>query len=474
MIFTDKDTIAAISTPIGIGGVGIIRISGSGSASIARQVFRRISPKTKTESYINSNRTSKGILPRRLHYGYIVDPENQAVFNEVLIAYMPSPNSYTREDVIEIQSHGGSAALKSILEIVLRNGARLSEPGEFTRRAFLNGRIDLSQAEAVIDIIQAKTDASLRIANRNLDGDVGKAVREMRRVLLEIQVEVEAHIDFPEDVEEKLDEKAIQSKLSRDVLSPMTAVLDGYRHGHLLREGAKIVILGRPNVGKSSLLNRILQRERAIVTSYPGTTRDSLEESISLFGLPAVIVDTAGWRNTDDPVEKIGIDRTRDLAQTADLILFMVDAGTGVVPEDNDIFLKIQSKKNILVINKADLLTGEHYIDIPGWWNHSEVLYTSARFGHGLENMKERIYKTLMCNGNLPEDEVVPNLRQKNLLERAQRALEGILKSLSDQIHPELIAMDIQEAMEALGEITGDSVKPDIIDQIFSRFCIGK
>jgi len=474
LISADKDTIAAVSTPIGFGGIGIVRISGCGSAAIARKVFRTSAPRVTAETHQTSKRISKEIIPRRLQYGYIVDPENPAVFNEVLMAYMPSPNSYTREDVIEIQSHGGMAALKTLLEIVLRSGARLADPGEFTRRAYLNGRIDLSQAEAVIDIIQAKTDASLRIANRNLEGEIGEAVREMKKILLEIQVVLEAHIEFPEDIEGKLDEQEIRSKLSREVLGPISAVLEGYKHGHLLREGVRIVILGRPNVGKSCMLNRILQRERAIVTSYPGTTRDSIEESISLFGLPAVIVDTAGWRNTNDPVEKIGIDRTKALSQNADLILFMVDAGTGVVPEDEDIFMQIQNKEKILIVNKADLLTGEPNINIPERWSHSGVLFTSAMFGHGIENMKEWIYKTLMSSGNLHEVEVVPNLRQKNLLERAQRALEGVLKNLSDQLHPELIAIDIKEAMDALGEITGDTVKPDIIDEIFSRFCIGK
>ena len=474
MITADNDTIAAISTPIGFGGIGIVRISGPEAASIARKVFRRSAAKEKVRIKNNFEGISKGIIPRRLHYGYVVEPENQEIFNEVLMVYMPSPNSYTREDVIEIQAHGGTAALKDILEIVNNNGARLADPGEFTRRAYLNGRIDLSQAEAIIDVIQAKTDASLRIANRNLEGEIGHTVRAVRRILLEIKVMLETQIDFHEDVEERLDEKKIPRMISQEVLTPINKILEGYRNGHLLREGARIVILGRTNVGKSSLLNRFLKRERAIVTSYPGTTRDCLEESVSLFGIPTVVVDTAGWRNTNDPVEIIGIERTRDLAQSADLILFMVDAHTGIVPEDENLYLKLKDKEKILIINKSDLLKGENKIKIPASWRFSEILYTSAKFGHGFESMKESLYKVLAGGRSVTEGEVVPNLRQKNLFEKAHGALVAGLNGLSGQVHPELIAIDIQEAMDALDEITGDTVKPQILDEIFSRFCIGK
>lgn len=474
MTTDDTETIAAISTPIGFGGIGIVRLSGSGCIDIARKIFRRTAPKVTTHKKAGSDRKTQDIIPRRLNYGYLVDGENKTIFYEVLMAYMPSPNSYTREDVIEIQSHGGTASLNAILELVIRNGARLADPGEFTRRAYLNGRIDLSQAEAIIDVIQAKTDASLRISNRNLEGDVGKAVREMRKGLLDLKVMLEACIDFPEEVGEKLDEKEIRRKIEKEFLEPLKTVLEGYRHGHLVREGVRLVIIGRTNVGKSSLLNRFLQRERAIVTSYPGTTRDSLEESISLFGLPTVVVDTAGWRNTNDPIEKIGIERTLEFAQNANLILFMVDASTGVVSDDDDIYSRIHKKEKIIVINKKDLLGCDKRVSIPEHWRFSDVLYTSAKFGQGFESMRERIYKCLMRCGKMYEAEVVPNFRQKNLFKRAQRRINGTLKGLNNQIHPELIAIDIQEAMDALDEITGANVKPKILDEIFNRFCIGK
>lgn len=469
-----KDTIAAISTPIGSGGIGIVRISGPESVHIARKIFQRTIPKTEKEKRNVHKGITKNIIPRQLHYGYIVDPENHTFFNEALMAYMPFPNSYTREDVIEIQAHGGTAALTAILELVINNGARLAQAGEFTRRAYLNGRIDLSQAEAVIDVIQAKTEAALRIANRNLEGDIAKSVRKIRKELLEIKVMIEAQIDFPEEIEETFDEKTIIRKISTKILKPTDEILESYKQGHLFREGVRIVILGRTNVGKSSLLNRFLKRERAIVTSYPGTTRDSLEERIDLNGIPAVFVDTAGLRQTSDPIEKIGIDRTRKLAKSADLILFMVDAGSGVIPEDEHVYMQIRENEKILVLNKADLLHGNNNVNIPKRWRFAGTFYMSAKFGHGFETLKTEIYNKLIRSENMSEDAVVPNLRQKNLITKAKNTIESIVKGLKEKNPLELISIDVQDSIEALDEITGNIVKADVLDEIFSRFCIGK
>lgn len=474
MIAAVKDTIAAISTPIGFGGIGIVRLSGPESDLIARKIFRRIDPRSGKKTNKNFCSSAKEFVPRRLYHGYVVDPENQSIFNEVLMVFMPSPNSYTREDVVEIQAHGGTAALTEILELVIRAGARLADPGEFTRRAYLNGRIDLSQAEAIIDVIQAKTDAALRIANRNLEGDVGKTARAIRKGLLEMKAMLEAQIDFPEDVDETIDVEEICRKIKKELLQPIKEIIEGYKHGHLFREGVKIVIAGRTNVGKSSLLNSFLKQDRAIVTSFHGTTRDCIEESINLFGLYAVVVDTAGWRNTNDPVEKIGIERSRTLAHNADLILFMIDAGSGIVQEDENLYQKIQKKVKILVINKNDLLNDGQSVTIPEHWHFSESQYTSAKFGYGLDSLKEKIFKELLKSDKTENPGVVPNIRQKNLFLKAQKAIESALKGIHEQIHPELIAIDIQEAIDVVDEITGDSVKTDILDEIFSRFCIGK
>ena len=469
-----KDTIAAISTPTGFGGIGIVRISGPGCGDIVQKLFRKSIKKSGKKNKIIFQKEKREIIPRRMNYGYIVDPENPSNFNEALMVFMPSPNSFTREDVAEIQAHGGIAAIRNILEIVNRNGARLAEPGEFTKRAYLNGRIDLSQVEAIIDIIQAKTEASLKIANRNLEGGIGKKTREVKQGLFEIKVLLEAQIDFPEDVDEKTDENEPIEKILKGILNTIKDLLDGYEHGHLIREGVRIVIIGRTNVGKSSLLNRLMKRERAIVTSYPGTTRDSIEEIINLFGIPAVVVDTAGWRNSDDPVEKIGIERSRELAINADLILFMVDAGSGIVEEDEKLYSQILKKEKLLIINKSDLIKGELKIKVPEEWIFSGTQYTSAKFGDGLESLKEKIYKILMSNGNLTPEEVVPNLRQKELFQKTKKAIETVLNGLKGKLHPELIAIDVNDAMEALDEITGDFVKKDVLDEIFSRFCIGK
>ena len=474
MITVEKETIAAISTPIGYGGIGIVRLSGPESALIARKIFKKGNQKDWENQKKISDLTTKTFLPRRLQHGYIVDPETKTIPNEVLMVFMPSPNSYTREDVIEIQAHGGTAALKSILEIVIKNGARLAEPGEFTRRAYINGRIDLSQAEAVIDIINAKNEASLKIASRNLEGDVGKITGEIRNGLLEIEAMIESQIDFPEEVEETIDIKEIQKKISQEILEPIKKILEGYKYGHFLREGAKIVIQGRTNVGKSSLLNRFMERERAIVTPFPGTTRDSIEESLPILGVPAVVVDTAGRRNTKDPIEKIGIDRSRELALNADLVLFMIDAATGVVEEDETLYEEIKKKEKILVINKNDLIRDDIDIKVPQQWQIEEMQYTSAKYGNGIKELKEKIYKKLVSSKNLTETEVVPTLRQKNLFERAQNAIDTAIRGLDEKIQPELIVIDIKEAMAALNEVTGDFVKQDILDEIFSRFCIGK
>ena len=473
MISNLSDTIAAIATPSGFGGIGIIRISGCDAVSIAGKIFKPDAYRVRENDRNAFEKPGFSLKARYLYHGHIFNQQRVAL-DEVLLVYMPAPFSYTKEDVVEIQAHAGAISLKRILELVLYTGARIADPGEFTRRAYMNGRIDLSQAEAVIDLIQAKTEAALRIATRHLDGGIRDATNVIRDHISDIQVCVEAGIDFPEDLDEIMNRKKICHDIFQEILNPLEEILEGYRRGHLIREGLRIVILGRANVGKSSLLNRLVKKERALVTAFAGTTRDCIEEAVDVFGLPVVIVDTAGLRDTDDPVEKLGMDRTRDVAENADLIVFMMNADSGIVLEDSEIYGRIKNKKKILVFNKIDLLEDAADISIPETWDFFKVIYTSAKFGTGIEALKKEIYNFGTDSGNAPTGEAIPNLRQKRLFEKCHEAMRRCLKGFKEKLPSELIAIDLQEAVASLDEITGTAVKTDVLDAIFSRFCIGK
>lgn len=474
MIFKTNDTIAAISTPPGFGGIGVVRLSGPKSESIARKIFQPSSPLAPEQTGGPAQTDAHLFSARRVYHGHVVVPGQGGVLDEVLLVFMPAPNSYTREDVIEIQAHAGAVVLRTILGLVLDQGARLAEAGEFTRRAYLNGRIDLSQAEAVIDVIQAKTEASLSIASRQLKGTVGEMVHQVSERIQDVHAIMEAGIEFPEDVDAGDESTALCRSILQEVASALDDVLDGYRKGHLIREGLRLTILGKVNVGKSSLLNRFLRRERAIVTEIPGTTRDHIEETVDILGLPVILIDTAGWRDTQDPVEKIGIERTRDLALEADLILLMVDAEDGITPDDLEIYERIKTKDKILVVNKIDLLGESDRIDVPEGFDFFDIIYTSVKFERGLDALKHKIYLhgTEGWVGN--DDAVVPNLRQKKLFEAARHAIETARRGIDENISPELTVMDLIAARETLDEITGASVKADVLDAVFSRFCIGK
>lgn len=474
MVFYTSDTIAAISTPFGFGGIGVVRISGPDSQKITREIFRPSDRNTSQNKEASLKSAPHIFAPRKMVRGHIAAPGQNEVLDEVLMVFMPAPHSYTREDVIEIQAHSGPVVIKAILDLILEQGARLAEAGEFTRRAYLNGRLDLSQAEAVIDVINAKTEASLKIASRQLEGDLGRWVHGIRERLLEVHAVLEAEIEFPEETEETEAGVDICRSSLGTVLSELDEILDGYKKGHLLRDGLRLIIIGKVNVGKSSLLNRFLRKERAIVTEIPGTTRDHIEETLDLFGLPVILTDTAGWRETKDPVEAIGIHRTRDLADAADLILFMVDAEKGVLPEDRAIYQRIQDKEKILVINKTDLLQGSETLSIPEDWEFFDTIYTSVKYDRGVETLKRRI-RSFGTEGWVgQENSIVPNLRQKRLFEKARSAIRAAQAGTEQKSHSELMVMDLKEAMAALDEITGDTVKTDVMDMVFSRFCIGK
>lgn len=466
----NASTITAIATPSGKGGIGIIKISGKEALSIATALFR------KRGRAADSKVPSADLLEtHKIYYGHIIDAEGGQIVDEVLLSVMKAPRSYTREDVVEINAHGGFVVQQKILELVISKGARLAEPGEFTKRAFLNGRIDLTQAEGVIDIINARTDKALEIAIEQVKGGLGERITSVRDSLVGIVAEIEAGIDFPDDVGETGLAESLRKQLKRKVLNPLGVLLSQYRATHFYREGVKLAVVGRPNVGKSSLVNRLLQKERVIVTPIPGTTRDVIEESLDIHGIPVTVTDTAGLHLTEDPIETIGIGKTQECIRNADLVFFLVDAGTTLSGEDFEIYNTIEKKPAILVINKMDLLSEEKCFPIPELWKIPTVMI-SALYGQGIDTLKERFADTFMGNGERTDsDRMVPNLRHKISLERGFEAVESGIKAVSANLPEELIAIDLKEGIDALGEITGQSLnKENILDEIFSRFCIGK
>ena len=474
----DNSTIAAIATPGGRGGIGIIKISGSKAALIATAIF---SPAEQRSTANPENPPSSQTAPdaaidsHRLYYGHIFDPDTGRIVDEVLLSVMKAPRSYTREDVVEINAHGGQAALNLILALVCRHGARIAEPGEFTQRAFLNGRIDLTQAEAVIDIINARTDKSLQVATAQVEGKLRRSVEEIREFLIELLARAEAAIDFPDDVEEIAAPEQTAAEVTARVVKPLRTFIRHHVEGRVLREGLRVAVAGRPNVGKSSLLNILVQKERAIVTDLPGTTRDMIEENLNINGYPVILSDTAGLHDTDDPIETLGIEKTIENINGADLVLFMVEANCPVTAEDFSVFEQIRSKSMIIVINKIDLINANEIFKLPEAWEGIECVRTSALYDRGIDHLKDQIIE--LAFGQEPLDlaaVIVPNMRQKSLLEDSLGAAEAICRELINKTPMELVAIHFQEAIEALGQILGTNVKVDLLEQIFSRFCIGK
>lgn len=470
----DSFTIAAVATPIGRGGIGIIRISGEKALRIAATIFKR-SHFASNHNADTSELFFANFKSHRLYHGYVVDPANGRRLDEVLLAIMKAPRSYTGEDVVEIQAHSGPVVLSSILELVLKNGARLAEPGEFTKRAYINGRIDLTQAEAVVDIINARTNKALEIAFTQLKGDMRMRVETIRDSLSDIFAEINAAIDFPDDVTEIVGIDTAIKTLQDKVVARLKELLERYENAHVLRDGLKLVVVGRPNVGKSSLMNCLLQKERAIVTSMPGTTRDFIEEPLSIRAIPVIITDTAGLHETDDPVEVVGIKKTYEHADLSDLVLFMLDASCRITEEDYKIYARISNRKLIIVINKSDLVDDEHKLDMPASWTHIPQVKISALYNQGIDRLKDLIAKlSLSEQGFDAGHSIVPNLRHKIALERSLRAASSVVDGMRMQMPFELISIDIKEAIDSLGEITGVIANEDMIDMIFSRFCIGK
>lgn len=458
-----EDTISAVATAPGEGGIGIIRISGSQAVSIAGQIFRTVSGRAALE-----------IASHHATYGTVIDPKTGEVVDEALLLVMYAPHSYTKEDVVEIQCHGGMVSLRKILLLTYACGARPAEPGEFTKRAFLNGRIDLTQAEAVIDVIRAKTDASQQMAVSQLTGKLSAKIGELRHDLLHQIAALEAAIDFPED---DIEETAVEETRAvvHTSLGIINTLLQGASVGRILKDGIKTVIVGKPNVGKSSLLNALAESERAIVTNVPGTTRDVIEEYVNIGGVPLRIVDTAGIRETDDIVEKIGVEKSQAWIEEADLILFLLDVSREISDEDEEIFRLIEGKKALIILNKSDLTAKIEREEIEKRASGHTVLTIAAQTGEGLESLKEAICK-LVYEGTVKQEEsiLLTNTRQIHLLEQSAASLRGAEETIMAGMPADCIVIDLKGAWETLGEVTGDHVGDDIIDQIFTQFCIGK
>ncbi len=467
----DNQTIAAIATPIGSGGIGVVRISGPDAIPIGQRLFslRKVSPPSE------SDHPSKDLGSHRLRLGFVFDPHSGDVIDEVLMAMMPAPRSYTREDVVEIQSHSGFIVLSRILNAVLACGARMAEPGEFTKRAFLNGRIDLSQAEAIADMIAAKSEAGQQLAATHLTGGLKSAVNGFMDALTEVQVELEAGIEFPDDVEHVYDGERIAQIVTDCVIEPAEALLRQYDEGHVYRDGIRLDIIGRPNVGKSSLLNRLINKDKAIVTSLPGTTRDLVEDQITISGIPVLVTDTAGLHRTEDPVEVIGMRKTRENLELSDLVLWVVDGEQGITDDDHTIYEQMNHRNLLLVINKTDLMADQSDLKFPQEVASLDRVLISAKFGDGIELLRKAIRDKCLTEVVIdPGRSLVPNLRQKKALETALASLRQMVEGIHNQQPDELIADDLVASKNALGVITGDRIDDDILDEIFGKFCIGK
>ena len=459
----NMDTIAAISTAPGDGAIGIIRISGSEAFAIAEKIFA-------------GKKKFNNIPSHTVNYGKIINPYNNGeIVDEVLLLKMEKPKSFTTEDVVEIHCHGGTVVLKKILEIVLKAGARIAEPGEFTKRAFLNGRIDLSQAEAIIDIINAKTDRSSKAAVEQLEGKLSRIVKDIRKKLIELIAHIEVNVDYPEYDVEQLTERIIYERAT-EIKNDLVKLLSSYDKGRVIREGANVVITGRPNAGKSSLFNELSGKSRAIVTDIPGTTRDIIDDYINLNGIPVRLIDTAGIRETEDVIEKIGVQRAQDALEKADIIILMIDATAGITKDDLSLLEEISDKKLIIVINKIDLLDKQKPDDdLQKIISGRKSVEISVKKGIGINELESEIEKMLLKDaaGN-ENDIIITNVRHKNHVDKALDSTNEALSAIENGIPLDCALIDIRNAAEYLGMITGESISEDVANEIFEKFCIGK
>ncbi len=456
-------TIAAISTAPAIGGIGIVRMSGKDCFEVLEKIFKPKNPET-----------IENIDGYRIKYGTIVNPETNRIVDEVLVSYFKCPKSYTAENMCEINSHGGIVVLREILELCLKNGAELAKPGEFTERAFLNGRIDLTQAEAIIDIINAKSTREAQESANQLEGYLSRKINEIREKIMDIMVNIEANIDYPEYDVEEVSNKDAENKL-KEIENELIKLSKTFENGKILKEGVKIAIIGSPNAGKSSLLNSMLKEERAIVTDIAGTTRDIIEEQISIEGIPFKVIDTAGIRDAKDKIEQIGIEKSKKAANEADVILAVFDSSVPLNDEDREILNLLKHKKSIIVLNKTDLkqIVNNECKEIQDV--NTEVINISLKNNEGLERIYESLVKMFNLNQiNLDNELTITNIRHQELINKAMESTRKALNDLNNSMPIDIISINIKEILEHLGEITGDNVSEDIIKSIFAKFCLGK
>ena len=452
------DTIAAIATPLGgESGVGVVRISGPDSLRIIRAIFKPTNQEPLTS--------------HKLHHGWITD--NSKDIDEVVVSYMANPRSYTGEDVIEISCHGGGVVLKSVLELAIKEGARLAGRGEFTKRAFLNGKLDLAQAEAVIELIRARTREGSILAASQLKGSLSSRIRGIRGTLMGLLAEIEASIDFPDEIPD-MDTRKAKSTLET-ALNTVNKLIDTARMGKIYREGISIAIVGKPNVGKSSLLNALVREERAIVTDEPGTTRDVIEETVNIMGIPARVLDTAGIRNSNSKTERLGIDRAIKAIEQADIVLLLIDISQQLTSEDIDLMARTTDSRRIVVLNKSDLAHKLKLNDITSKAGSVHSVEVSALKGDGVGELEKTIFDSVLLNKVVAENtEVMVNLRQKEALMRAGECIRKAIESAEKGMQADFVSIDVKGAIAALGEVTGEVVSDEILNRIFEEFCVGK
>jgi tRNA modification GTPase len=455
-----EPTIAAIATPPGPGGIGIIRISGPDARPILTKLFK---PRTKLKKFVS----------HKLYFGWIVAQENNHLIDEVLAVYMQAPSTYTREDVAEIHCHGSFVILQEILSQIFSAGARPAAQGEFTKRAFLNGRIDLTQAEAVIELLNARTTEGLEIAVNQLRGTLHSEIEAIRDILVSIKAVLEVAIDFPEEEGDIINADKQKIEIAEKVIPVLEKLIQSSDKGQIFREGISIVIIGKPNVGKSSLLNALLKRDRAIVTEIPGTTRDTIEEYLNIRGMPVKIVDTAGIRKAEGAVEKIGIQRSKEKLEEADLVLLVIDSSSPLQQEDHDLYQHIGDKKIIIVANKKDLAKNQNIYEN---FKKLPIIPISAKTTEGIEELEDAVFKQVAggLTGWDPGCSCAPNTRHKSSLEKSLRACNRIITGFDERVPADLLAIEIQSSLDALGDIVGYTTSEDVLDKIFAEFCIGK
>ncbi|VGU91202.1 tRNA uridine-5-carboxymethylaminomethyl(34) synthesis GTPase MnmE [Streptococcus pyogenes] len=456
-ITKEFDTITAISTPLGEGAIGIVRLSGTDALAIAQSVFK--------------GKNLEQVASHTINYGHIIDPKTGTIIDEVMVSVMLAPKTFTRENVVEINTHGGIAVTNEILQLLIRQGARMAEPGEFTKRAFLNGRVDLTQAEAVMDIIRAKTDKAMTIAVKQLDGSLSQLINDTRQEILNTLTQVEVNIDYPEydDVEEMT--TALLREKTQEFQSLLENLLRTAKRGKILREGLSTAIIGRPNVGKSSLLNNLLREDKAIVTDIAGTTRDVIEEYVNIKGVPLKLVDTAGIRETDDLVEQIGVERSKKALQEADLVLLVLNASEKLTDQDRALLNLSQDSNRIILLNKTDLEQKIELEQLP-----DDYIPISVLTNQNINLIEDRINQLFFDNAGLVEQDAtyLSNARHISLIEKAVQSLEAVNDGLALGMPVDLLQVDLTRTWEILGEITGDAAPDELITQLFSQFCLGK